>query len=223
MRFYSWINCRNPMKNKEIPLFPEKTYHIYSHANGKENLFENRGNYHYFLKRYAYFIDPVAYTFAYCLMPNHIHFLIRVRAATALQEANRHFVEARTPGRQVDQLPEKSLPFFLSRTFGNLFNSYTQAFNRQQDRKGSLFIPNFKRKEVSSDVYYTKLVHYIHANPVHHGFVKTLTDWEYSSYDSLLSTKETKLCRSEVLAWFGDKRAFVQFHQQASFDDDSGF
>lgn len=221
--FYIWIYRRNPMKNNELPLFPNKIYHIYNHANGKENLFENKGNYHFFLKRYAYFVEPIAKTFAYCLMPNHLHLLVEIKEEAMLQEANRAFIVAKKPGRKVELIPEELLPQFLSKIFGNLFSSYTQAFNRQQDRKGSLFMPNFKRKEVESEEYYTKLIHYIHANPVRHDFVKSMADWEYSSYQSLLSTKVTKLCRAEVMDWFGNRQAFIQFHQTEPFDERLGF
>ncbi len=75
------------MKNYEIPLLPENYYHIYNHANGSDNLFLNSENYRYFLQRYATFINPIADTFAYCLMPNHIHFLIRIKSGPDLQKA----------------------------------------------------------------------------------------------------------------------------------------
>jgi putative transposase len=52
---------------------PKKTYHIYTHANGSENLFQTNENFRYFLKRYEEYIPPVADTLAWCLMPNHLH------------------------------------------------------------------------------------------------------------------------------------------------------
>ncbi len=63
-----------------IPLKPNEMYHIYNHANGNDNLFRNEENYAYFLKRYAYFIHPIAKTYAYCLMPNHFHLLVKIRS-----------------------------------------------------------------------------------------------------------------------------------------------
>jgi REP element-mobilizing transposase RayT len=61
------------------PLQPGFYYHIYNHANGSENLFLNEDNYNFFLKKYSSYIRPVADTFAYCLMPNHIHVLVRIK------------------------------------------------------------------------------------------------------------------------------------------------
>ena len=44
-------------------MHPELTYHLYTHANGFENLFQSAENYRYFLKRYEHFIPAVADTF----------------------------------------------------------------------------------------------------------------------------------------------------------------
>jgi putative transposase len=75
------------MKNYEIPLLPEKYYPVYNHANGSDNLFLTSENYRYFLQRFASFINPIADIYAYCLMPNHIHFLIRIKSESDLQSA----------------------------------------------------------------------------------------------------------------------------------------
>lgn len=72
------------MGNRVEPLRPGRYYHVYSHAVEEENLFRNEDNYRYFLDRYVVYIPPIAATFAYCLMPNHFHLLIRVRATDAL-------------------------------------------------------------------------------------------------------------------------------------------
>ncbi len=58
---------------------PDRSYHLYTHANGFENLFKSNENYRYFLKRYDHFIPSVADTLAWCLMPNHINFLARIK------------------------------------------------------------------------------------------------------------------------------------------------
>ena len=56
------------MPQKRILLEPERTYHIWTHANGSENLFRCDENYRYFMRRYRHYIHPVVETFAYCLM-----------------------------------------------------------------------------------------------------------------------------------------------------------
>jgi len=195
----------------KIPLEPDKYYHIYNHANGKENLFAKEENFYFFLKRYAFFINPIADTFAYCLMPNHFHLAVRIKSEFQLLES---FKLSKSLDKNQLSKSSKLLENFLSKQFSNLFSSYTQAFNKQQSRRGSLFIPNFERKHIDSDEYFRELIYYIHFNPVHHGFVKDLRDWKYSSFESFFSTKATSLKREEVIEWFGDKENFLAFHQK---------
>lgn len=66
------------IKNKlELPI-PGYTYHVYNRANGNEKLFLSNEK-RYFLEKYTIYISPIADTFCYCLMPNHFHFLIRIK------------------------------------------------------------------------------------------------------------------------------------------------
>jgi len=179
--------------NKYYPILePEKYYHIYNHAVGKSNIFESEGNYYFFLEKYKQYISPFVDTFAYCLLPNHFHIAIRVQNLTGF----------------------KNLSGFISHQFSNFFNSYTKSFNKQQDRRGALFERPFKRKLIETDEYFINLIHYIHYNPVHHGFVEDLRDWKFTSYESFFSTKATLLKRNEVIAWFHDIKAFEEFHKR---------
>ncbi len=73
---------------------------------------------------------------------------------------------------------------------------------------------NFKRSAVHTESYFSKIIHYIHASPVLHGFVTAIPDWRWSSYQNFLSDTATKINREAVLTWFGGKEGFVQFHQQ---------
>ncbi|MCF6359136.1 MAG: transposase [Cyclobacteriaceae bacterium] len=60
-------------------------YHIYNRANGNENLFRSDENYEYFLKKWGEYISDIADTYAYCLMPNHFHFLIKTKTEIELK------------------------------------------------------------------------------------------------------------------------------------------
>ena len=80
-------------------------------------------------------------------------------------------------------------------------------------------MPNFRRKKIDSDEYLSKIIHYIHYNPVHHRFVKELDLWPYSSYKSILSDKTTLLERKAVLDWFGGLQAFIEFHKWKPDDE----
>ena len=177
-----------------IPLQYGKYYHIYNRGNNRENIFLEKRNYRYFLQLYAKHVEPVADTYAYCLLRNHFHFLLHIKDITSFQDPS------------VLKKP--------SQYFSNLLNAYTKAFNKAYNRTGALFQRPFGRIEVTSDPYFMWLVTYIHQNSQKHGFVDDFRTWPYSSYHTLLSTKPTRLKRDDVLMWFGGVQAFGISHQQ---------
>ena len=61
------------------PLIAGNYYHIYNRGIDSCNLFKEPDNFEYFLNLYDKYISPVADTFAWVLMPNHFHFLIRIK------------------------------------------------------------------------------------------------------------------------------------------------
>jgi len=194
---------------------PDNFYHIYNHANGKDNLFRSDENYVYFLQRYANFINPIVDTYAYCLMPNHFHFLLKIKGKEDIDKVYINLQGLKNNlGGPDENLGGFDPKIFISKQFSNFFNSYTKSFNKVYNRKGSLFQQNFKRKEVKEESYFAKIIHYIHTNPVHHGFVSNIEDWNYSSYNTLLSNKTTLLKRIETLDWFNGRDQFILYHKQ---------
>ncbi len=136
-----------------------KYYHLYNHAIGGESLFRQEENYSYFLKRYASFVPPVADTFAYCLMPNHFHVLIRIREEKDLKHHYEHLREAKQQQPQViDEEGNLDVHLFVMLQFKHFLNGYTQAINKRFQRKGGLFLHFLRRKEVSDFDYFTRLV-----------------------------------------------------------------
>ena len=188
-------------------MLPEKKYHLFNHANGKENIFTEPKNYTFFLQKLAVHILPVCKLFGYCLMPNHFHLVLEIHSEEEL------ILLWQKPGTNT-KLDQHDLMHKISKSFGNLFSSYTQSFNKVYNRKGSLFVPSMKMEEITDDNYFCKVIHYTHANPVHHGFTKTIGDWPHSSYKTFFSTKSTKLERDYVLDMFGGLDAFIKYHQQ---------
>jgi len=200
--------------NKYYPILePEKLYHIYNHAVGESNIFKSEDNYYFFLEKYMQYISPYVDTFAYCLLPNHFHLAVRIKELQQLQQLSKS-----------SKLLESSVSNFLSKQFSNFFSCYTQSFNKQQIRRGGLFEQKFRRKLIETDEYFKNLIHYIHYNPVHHGFVEDLRDWKFSSYQQLSNSnnnnnnnfpKVLKLLESsEVLNWFNnDINEFIEFHK----------
>ena len=170
----------SPPMVKRIAFVPERYYHLYNHAVGNENLFRQDDNYHYFMKLYDGYASPIVETFAYCLMPNHFHFLIRIRSSDTLQA----FFEEQRKAKGRSTSVKKSLTNQIGQQLGNWFNAYAKAYNKRFYRRGRLFFDSVQRKPVYKTDYLQTLIGYIHWNPVYHGFVDSPEDWPHSSYRS---------------------------------------
>ena len=189
------------MKKHQIELEEGKYYHIFNRGNNSERIFFNEGNYEFFLRRYNEILSSLVETYAFCLLPNHFHFLVRVKdlPAKAL-----HLKDAKL-------LTSSPNP---SHAFHRLFTSYSKAINLQQNRHGSLFENPFKRIEITSDEYLKNLVIYIHTNPQLHGFVNNFKIYKWSSYKDIISDNPTKQYHPAVLKWFENKENFEFCHKE---------
>lgn len=61
------------------PMLAGQFYHVYNRGNNHENLFYSHENYRYFLEKWQQYLTDYVDTYAYCLLPNHFHFLIQVK------------------------------------------------------------------------------------------------------------------------------------------------
>jgi putative transposase len=181
------------------PLLHSKFYHIYNRGINGCDLFPENINFEYFLGLYIKHISPVADTYAWVLMKNHFHFLVRIKEG--YDETLSGFG---TPERVKSPDP--------SHQFSHLFNAYAQAFNKRNGRTGSLFEHPFKRKSIEDIEYFKNMVVYIHNNPVHHGFTQHAMDYPWSSYLTCISVKPTHLQRDAVIGWFDSTADFRTAH-----------
>jgi REP element-mobilizing transposase RayT len=181
-----------------LKLLPGEYYHIYNRGINSCNLFNEADNYEYFMHLYDKYISEVALTFAWVLMPNHFHFVIRIKGNSTILANN----------------SEHEIPKQPHQYFSNLFNAYTKAFNERFGRHGALFERPFKRKLVENEQYLKQLVKYVHLNPVHHGFCSHPVEYPWSSFISCISQKQTKLQRETVIGWFQNVDDFVKLHNQ---------
>ena len=183
---------------KPEKLQPGNFYHIYNRGINSCNIFTEQRNYDYFIKLYEKYIFQIADTFAWVLMPNHFHFLVKITTNTDRVLNPVSISKTTTPSLQ----------------FSKLFNAYAQAFNKQEERHGALFERPFKRKLVEDESYLIDLILYIHNNPVRHGFCDKPEDYKWSSYLSYLSEKTTKLQRKSAISWFDDIANFKYVHNE---------
>lgn len=180
---------------------PDCYYHIVNHAVGSENLFRLDDNFNYFLKRFSHYMPSVSDTLAFCLMPNHIHFLVKINSEEKLKRHKKF---------------NGDFHKLVMQQLSNLLNSYAKAYNKMYDRRGALWIDYTKRFKVENDNYLIFVINYIHQNPIKHGYVENCEEWAHSSYQTILSTKPTALNRNEVIKWFGNLDEYVKFHHNST-------
>lgn len=197
------MNIRNEI------LEPDCFYHIYNRGINSCLLFKEHENYMFFLKKFHEYSQSVLDVYAYCLMPNHFHFVIRIKSKEDLEtfaaaQSNRLTIENGL--HSFSMLPSKQIGKFVS--------SYSQAFNKTIERHGALMESPFKRKKIKNEDYLKNVISYIHLNPLDIG--QHYENYKFSSFKSFLSDKNTNLKRAEVLSFFGGKENFLYAHKYPS-------
>jgi len=141
---------------------PGYYYHLYNRGAHREPIFHEQDNYFFVLREMKRVSRAYKLTIiAYCLLPNHYHFLVR----------------------QDGDAPAGSLP-------QHVFNSYSKAYNKRYCHSGTLFEGPYRVHLVDSQLYLLHLCRYIHANPVRHGLVARIEEWPYSNYPEWIGARE---------------------------------
>jgi len=157
-------------------------YHIYNRSFEQTILFPKADNYTFFLKKIKS-LSKYCHVLAYCLMPNHFHLLVFIDNSNAVALNQYGSIQIQT----------------LSKKIGIILSSYTQAVNKQENRKGSLFQPKTKSKPIESQQHGFNSFHYIHQNPIKAGLAQSLEDWSFSSFNEYFKGQQG-LC-SKTLAY----------------------
>jgi len=209
----------------EKELWEGSFYHVYNRGVDKRVIFQDDRDYQRFLQTIAVanFPQPIHIsnfhqgstlmktvdnlfsdeTFiglgAYCLMPNHYHFLIYESAENGL----RHFMQ-------------------------KLSTAYTMYFNIRNERSGALFQGRYKAKRIEDDNYLKYLFAYIHLNPVSmlqhdwredgindlHEAEQFLLTYPYSSYPEYMDVKRDENClinKDHFPEYFQEAKGFSSF------------
>jgi len=204
------------MPGRKIPLITNQIYHVLNRGTASQPVFLTKKNYQRVLKTIFYYQNtdtPVSYStflklsnerrqnlleiirkkqnflveiIAYCLMPNHLHFLLK-------------------------QTRNNGISIFMSQ----VSNSYTRYFNTSQKRLGPLFQGKFKAIRIETDDQLLHVSRYIHLNPYSSYVIKTLKELEnypYSSFLEYLAPAENNWCQKEdILGQFKNPTAYKQF------------
>ena len=163
---------------------PGQYYHIYNRGAHGVSIFREEDNYHFVLRKVKKYVAEFGLSvIAYCLMPNHYHFLVRQDGES-----------------RAGLLPQR------------VFNSYSKAYNKRYEHSGTLFQGPYQAIHVDNQNYLLHLCRYIHANPVKDGLVADPADWPYSNYPEWVGTRPgTLVDRGFVMENFRTPAQYTAF------------
>lgn len=197
------------MPGRVLPLTNNEIYHVFNRGSDKRDIFLQPREYSRFVKTFYYYQfagpkpkfstlnktkfndfnpDPnskLVEIFAYCLMPNHFHFLVK-------------------------QLKTNGISIFM----GQVLNSYTKYFNTKRKRIGPLFQGAFKTTRAGTDEQLMHLSRYIHLNPVVSSIVGNPKDYAWSSYGEYVSEIKGYCSTGLILGLFPSREKYCKFTEE---------
>jgi len=156
------------MPRRTYPFLPGGTYHLYNRGHNRQTVYRCDSDYRTFLQAVRNYLDVMpahaarasgATLLAYCLMPNHFHWIVK---------------------------PENQA---LSARMQRLLISFTKTLNAKYGRVGALFQGQFQAVEAEANGQLIHLTAYVHRNPVEAGLVRRPEDWEHSSCREYMGTR----------------------------------
>lgn len=194
-----------PSKNRVKQYSEDGYYHLYNRGVAKIPIFLSPQDYFVFLSYLKEYLSPeiqltpeetkllkFAYKrknyygeieiVAFCLMPNHFHFLLK-------------------------QTSSRSIESFMR----SLLGRYCGYFNKNHTRIGHLFQDVYKAVLIQNDEYLWWLTRYIHRNPFELLNGKPLYTYPYSSYSTYLGSVHREWIHPEIVtSQIRDYRGFVE-------------
>lgn len=132
-------------------------YHIIMRGINREVIFKENEDSHRFLQTLKYYKQTNGYEiYAYCLMNNHVHLLLKVGFEP------------------------------LEQIMRRICGKYVYWYNHKYDRVGYLFQDRFKSEPVEDDTYFLTVLRYIHQNPLKAGIVEEIGQYSWSSYNAYI-------------------------------------
>ena len=148
-------------------------YHVMLRGINRQDIFMDRDDYWKLIKILYGQVNPKnelgqpqppkCYIYAYCLMPNHLHLLIRDRTES------------------------------LGNIIKSIGIAYAAYYNKKYERVGHLFQDRFKSEPVNDMNYFLTLIRYIHQNPIAGGITKRVEDYPWSSWMEFESPEKCQM------------------------------
>lgn len=136
-------------------------YHVIMRGINRQSIFEDEEDCIKFKQTLQQYKVVSGYeVYAYCLMGNHLHLLMKV-------------------GKEP-----------LEQLMRRICGSYVYWYNRKYDRIGNLFQDRFKSEPVEDDGYFLTVLRYIYQNPVKAGLVQRVEQYKWSNYSDYISNKK---------------------------------
>ena len=185
------------MANKPRALSEFDFYHVMTRGVGRMVLFEDAEDCMRYLGavvRYSADLDMDIY--AWCLMDNHVHMVVRA-----------------------------AMPV-LSGFMRKLDTWHARYFNDKYDHVGHVYQNSFKSVAIHGEVQLLEAIRYVNRNPIVAGLVASCLEYPWSGYRECLGVPVLRkgfVCDAEkALGLFGSQDAFTQFHAQEGDDEADG-
>ena len=157
-------------------------YHVMLRGINRQTIFEDDGDRHYFMTVVKHYKEVLGFRLhAFCLMSNHVHFLIE---------------PAGEP---------------LAEVFRRIGSKYVIWYNQKYDRVGHLFQDRFKSEPVNDDRYYMTVLRYILQNPMKAGMEPAPGSYPWSSYLAYKKGVGSVTDTEDALALFEGRDALIDF------------
>jgi putative transposase len=189
---------------------PHHLYHVYNQGNNRQLIFNSGDDCQTFLNMAVTSLLPHGSMVAYCLMPNHFHFMLG------------------TDERVTELVKQGGLLLDpLTNSIRRLLTGYARVYNQRNQRSGSLFrqktkalcltdMDAAKKPLTGGRSHVFNCFHYIHQNPLRAKLVTSLSDWPYSSFREYAGLQSDKFCNKELAALYCEFEpvTFVNLSQQ---------
>jgi putative transposase len=163
-----------------MKFYEEGCYHVYNRGNNKQKIFFSDNDYLHFLSLCKKYIVPRVNIMAWCLMPNHFHFILHTNALS---------LQPLKWGGNI--MPN------LSNGFQLLQNNYAKMVNKRECRTGSLFQQKTKSKYLETMEDAVNAFWYTHFNPTKAQLVQDPKDWHYSSFLDYMNLTDESICNKD--------------------------